>query len=125
MLAPHHCSWHSMSYDSWSDWGEDAEVSEKARNALSQTRAGAVIVASSCAIKDDDNDPPCIRAKREYKAIAKGANGSFKCVGEPENAPLTLTFEIGKEGPRLLTKAVSAAIITGAGVIGNQALGHG
>ena len=125
LLAPHHCSWHSLSYDSWSDAGEDAEVSKKARNALSQTRDGAVIVASSRAIKDDKNDPPCIRAKREYKAIASNAEGSFKCVGEPESDPITLTFEIGKEGPRLLSKAVGVAIITGTGLIGNQALGHG
>ena len=40
---------------------EQAEVSEKARNALSQARDGATIVASSNPIKDDDNDPPCIR----------------------------------------------------------------
>ncbi len=125
LQAPHHCSWHSLSYDSWSEFGEDAEVSEKARKALSQTRPGAVIVASSRAIKDDDVDPPCIRAKREYKAIAGDAGGSFKCVGEPESNPTTLTFEIGKEGPRLLSKAIGAAIITGTGVIGNQALGHG
>ena len=46
-------------------------------------------------------------------------------MGEPESAPATLTFEIGKEGPRYLTKAVGAAIITGSGAIGNQALGHG
>jgi hypothetical protein len=123
--APHHCSWHSLSYDSWSEFGEDAEVSESARKALSQTRPGAVIVSSSRAIKDDDVDPPCIRAKREYKAIASDAGGSFKCVGEPENNPATLTFEIGKEGPRLLSKAIGTAIITGTGVIGNQALGHG
>ena len=40
---------------------EQAEVSEKARKALSQARDGATIVASSNPIKDDDNDPPCIR----------------------------------------------------------------
>ena len=78
MLAPHHCSWRSLSHDSWSDLGEKAKVSEAARAALSQTRAGAVIVASSKAIKATDSDPPCIRAKREYVAIAADAKGSFK-----------------------------------------------
>jgi hypothetical protein len=86
LLAPHHCSWHSLSYDSWSDLGEDAKVNPNARKALSQTRKGAVIVASSNPIKDDDNDPPCIRAKREYEAIAKDASGSFKCVSEYPSA---------------------------------------
>ena len=82
LQSPHHCSWHSLSYDSWSEMREEAEVSEDARNALSQARSGATIVASSNPIKDDDNDPPCIRAKREYEAIAEDAAGSFECVGE-------------------------------------------
>ena len=25
LIAPHHCSWHSLSYDSWSDLGEEGE----------------------------------------------------------------------------------------------------
>ena len=102
------------------------EVSQQEYDQVAASaNAQQAIVASSRAIKDDDIDPPCIRAKREYKAIANDANGSFKCVGEPESNPTTLTFEIGKEGPRLLSKAIGAAIITGTGVIGNQALGHG
>lgn len=125
LQTPHHCSWHSLSYDSWSEKGEDAEVCEDARSALSQARKGAVVVASSKAIKDDDNDPPCIRAKREYEAIAKDANGSFKCVGEPENKPDLLEFEVGQNGPRLKTKAMTAAAVVGSGVIGSQPLAHG
>jgi hypothetical protein len=67
IFCRHHTitSWHSLSYDSWSELGEDAEVSESARNALSQTRTGAVIIASSRPIEDDDNDPPSMRAKRD------------------------------------------------------------
>jgi hypothetical protein len=127
LLAPHHCSWHSLSYDSWSDFGEEAEVNTKARKALSQTRKGAVIVASSNPIKDDDNDPPCIRAKREYVAIAKDAGGSFKCVGEYPSAKKleTTEFEIGADGPRLKSKPMKAAAIIGAGSVGSQPLGHG
>jgi hypothetical protein len=125
LQAPHHCSWHSLSYDSWSDRGEDAEVCEDARSALSQTRKGAVIVASSKAIKNNDSDPPCIRAKREYEAIAEEANGSFKCTGEPENKPDLLEFEVGQHGPRLKTQTMKASAIVGPGVIGSQPLAHG
>lgn len=127
LLAPHHCSWHSLSYDSWSELGEDAEVSPAARKALSQTRKGAVIVASSNPIKDDDNDPPCIRAKREYEDIAKDASGSFKCVGQypTEKNPETMEFEIGADGPRLKSKSMKATAIIGAGSVGSQPLGHG
>lgn len=127
LQAPHHCSWHSLSYDSWSDYGEDAEVCEDARKALSQTRRGARIVASSQPIKDDDNDPPCIRAKREYQAIAKEAGGSFTCVGEHPNEknPETMEFEVGQHGLRLKSKAMKAAAVVGAGSVGRQPLAHG
>lgn len=127
LQTPHHCSWHSLSYDSWSEMGEDAEVCEDARNALSQAREGATIVASSKPIKDDDSDPPCIRAKREYVAIADGVNGTFKCAGEhpSEKSPDVMEFEIGKAGPRLKTKLMKAATVLSSGVIGGQPLAHG
>jgi hypothetical protein len=125
LQTPHHCSWHSLSYDSWSEKGEDAEVCEDARKALGQARDGAVIVASSVAIKDDDKDPPCIRAKREYQDIADGAGGSFKCVGEPESDPKSLVFEIGANGFRAVAKVLRPAVIVGSGAVGRQALAHG
>jgi len=34
LQTPHHCSWHSLSYDSWSKKGKDAKVDENARKAL-------------------------------------------------------------------------------------------
>lgn len=127
LLAPHHCSWHSLSYDSWSKRGEDAKVCEDARSALSQARRGAVVIASSDPIKDDDNDPPCIRAKREYVTIAKEVGGSFLCVGEHPNEkkPETVEFEVGQHGPRQKSKPMKAAAIVGAGSVGSQPLGHG
>ncbi|HAJ46946.1 MAG TPA: metallohydrolase, partial [Alphaproteobacteria bacterium] len=89
LLAPHHCSWHSLSWDSWSELGEEAEVSEDARAALGQPRDGAVIVASSKTISDDDGDPPCIRAKREYDGILDEVrDGVFFCVADNDDEPL-------------------------------------
>jgi hypothetical protein len=127
LLSPHHCSWHSLSYDSWSELREKAKVSEKARSALSQTRDGAVIIASSNPIKDDDNDPPFIRAKREYVAVTDAAKGTFKCVGElpSEDEPDVLEFEIGQHGPRVKTRLMKAASVLGTGVVGRQPLAHG
>jgi len=127
LQAPHHCSWHSLSYDSWSKRGEDAKVCADARNALSQTRRGAAVIFSSDPIKDDDNDPPCIRAKREYVAIVKDAGGSVLCVGEHPNEkkPETVEFEVGQHGPRLKSKPMKAAAIVGAGSVGSQPLAHG
>ena len=125
--TPHHCSWRSLSYDSWSDLGEDAEVCDAARNALSQGRDGALIIASSKPIKNDDNDPPCIRAKREYEDIAEDFDGEFKCVGEhpSEKKPDVLEVEINRHGPKLKIKMMAAATVLGTGVIGSQPLAHG
>jgi hypothetical protein len=127
LLAPHHCSWHSLSADSWSENGEDAEVSDDARGALAQARKGALIIASSRAVKDDKNDPPCIRAKREYEEITAEVGGLFRCVGEypSEKSPDTMEFEIGRNGPRPKTKAMSAPAVVGSGAVGGQPLPHG
>lgn len=127
LQTPHHCSWHSLSYDSWSELGEDAEVCGDARKALSQARPGATLVASSDAIKDDDNDPPCIRAKREYTSIADGVKGSFKCVGEhpSEASPKVLEFEIGSHGHWVRTISMGISAIMGSGAVGRQPLPHG
>lgn len=127
LQTPHHCSWHSLSYNSWGDYGEAAKVNEDARKALSQTRPGAVLVATSKPVRDDDSDPPCIRAKREYEAIAKAAGGKFRCVGEEpsELNPGVMEFVVGAEGMRPKTKVLSAPAIVGGGAIGAQPLPHG
>ena len=127
LQAPHHCSWHSLSHDSWSEMGEDAKVSKSALYALSQARSGADIVASSNPIKDDDNDPPSIRAKREYNKIVKDVKGSFICVGEypSKKHPDILEFEIGNFGARKIAVLMAAPSVLGSGAIGRQPIAHG
>ena len=112
LLAPHHCSWRTLSHDSWSENGENAKVSEKARKALEQARYGAIIVSSSKPIADDDNDPPSIRAKREYRSIL-GYSGIFKCTGEEptKSKPTPLEFETTGSGFKLAVAPVAAASI--------------
>lgn len=110
LIAPHHCSWHSLSWDSWSDFGEDAEVSDDARSALGQPISGASIIASSKEIKDDDSDPPCIRAEREYKSILKPVNGQFTCLGELAG-DTPLEFEItAYAGPKRLERSIASRL---------------
>lgn len=127
LQAPHHCSWHTLSYDSWSDLGEDVEVSQAARSALSQALPGARIISSSKPIDDDDNDPPCVRAKREYKAIvdAEAVSGEFFCTGEhpSRSAPAPLEFEVSRHG--FILKNRPAPSIRGGGAIGREPLPHG
>lgn len=109
LLAPHHCSWHSLSYDSWSDLHEDAEVSVDARSALSQIEPNGVIVASSKPIHDDDNDPPCYGAMQVYRSIAGSASGQFICTSEHPSAesPLPMEFEVTTRGVTLLAPTSS------------------
>jgi hypothetical protein len=105
LQTPHHNSWHSLSYDSWSDLHEKAKVSPSARSALSQIRPAGTIVSSSDAIHDDDNDPPCYGAKLEYQKISQAASGKFLCTGEyPKSTDLApMEFLISPKGVELLS----------------------
>ena len=83
---------------------------------------GALVVASSKTIEDDENDPPCIRAKREYLDILDPVKGEFKCVADsPGDDPLVL--EVTSAGPRV-KRAAFAVSVAGTG-IGSQPLAHG
>lgn len=107
LLTPHHCSWHSLSYESWSGSKGKAKVAQDARSALANAKNKAFLISSSKEIKDDDCDPPCIGAKREYEGIASGVNGSFLCTAE-ECGDDVLAFEIGSNGPARGTTKGSA-----------------
>jgi len=122
-LGPHHCSWHSLSYDSWSQLRERAQVSKEARSALGQARKGAYILASSNPIVDNDIDPPCIRAKREYLSILEPVAGTFLCVADGAGgAPLE--FEVTLGGIILMRRAnaIASPFVTG---VGRQPVPHG
>lgn len=123
LIAPHHCSWHSLSYDSWSKMGEKAKVSDPARKALGQALEGALVVASSKAIKDDKNDPPCIRAKREYIDILNSVKGEFKCVADSAGDD-PLVIEVSSSGAKIKRAAFASTLGVASG-IGSQPLAHG
>ncbi len=111
MQTSHHCSWHSLSYDSWGDLGEKAKVSPDARKALGQALSGAYIVATSKPIKNDKDDPPCIRAKREYEAILSPVNGIFlnTSLHGGEDDPVPMEFDVNPDGPKLRAVVEDAA----------------
>lgn len=128
LQAPHHCSWHSLSYDSWSEMGEDAEVCEEARSALGQTRKGAIVVASSKVVDPDESDPPCDRAKCEYVSIVDDRSDRFVCVADIwDDEGLALEYEITASGitktVKNVAKAATAAM--GIGATASQARAHG
>ncbi|ENV3372817.1 hypothetical protein ACFJ3W_003632 [Salmonella enterica] len=78
-----------------------------ARNALGQARNGATIISSSKQIIDDDYDPPCIRAKREYDDILDNVDGWFSCTGDLKDKAI-LEFEVAIDG-KLIPAIVGAA----------------
>ena len=126
--TPHHCSWRSLSFDRWSEMGEDVKVDDDARNALSQTRKGAVIVASCKPIKADDDNPPHERAKHEYLDIVGNDEERFFCTDEYwDDKGLALEFELKSSG--IVRKIGSAAKIAapalGISATASQARPHG
>lgn len=127
MQTPHHCSWHSLSYDSWSEKKEKAQVEQPARNGLGQARAGAVIVASCKPIRDDDVDPPCIRAKTEYEDILKTKGGTFICTDEypKEAAPEPYVLTVTAEGASKPSIGQAAAKLGAAASIAKEPMPHG
>jgi len=128
LQTPHHCSWRSLSFDRWSELGEKVKVDPDAHDALSQTRKGAVIVASSKPIKKDDDNPPHERAKREYVDILDGDDERFYCTDEYWDAEsLALEFDVKASGiTRKIAKAAArAAAALGIGATAAQARQHG
>ena len=128
LQTPHHCSWRSLSFDRWSKLAEKVKVDPDARKALSQTRKGAVIVASSKPIKKDDDNPPHERAKREYVDILDSDGERFYCTDEywgEENQ--ALQFEVKASGitRKIAAVAARAAVALGIGATAAQARQHG
>ena len=118
LLAPHHCSWRTMSEDSESEC-DNPKADKDALNALGQANKEAFIVSSSKAIKNDEDTPPSYRAKKEYEKILEKVGGKFLCVEEETKGRECLEFEIdveirkvgsgGKGGrpPRIIVPATS------------------
>lgn len=128
LQTPHHCSWRSLSFDRWSELGEKVKVDPDAREAVSQTRKGAVIVASSKPIKKDDDNPPHERAKREYIDILAGDDERFYCTDEywaDENQALELEIKASGITRKLAKAAALAAPALGIGATAAHARQHG
>ena len=97
LTAPHHCSWHSLSYDSQSE-DENPQVCDDAKKALSQCKNGAFIVSQSKIIKKSDEDPPSEAAKKEYLGIVE--KEQFICTNAypNKNKPEPLEFNLTNNG---------------------------
>src|SRR5205807_491986 len=91
--------------------------------ALGQARSGALIIASSNEIFDDDVDPPCVRAKREYEQILKPVSGRFRCLGDGSD-PEPMEIELKAQGHTVKRSKIAASFVVGTG-LGSQPFQHG
>jgi len=90
-LAPHHCSWTFFNEN-----GD--EPIEESLHLLAQKRGQAYIVVSSKPIKDNDDNPPSYKAKKQYLKVV--GDDRFVCTGEnlTEDNPEPIYFLLSKNG---------------------------
>jgi len=124
LLAPHHCSWHSLSYDSQTECDEP-EVSSDAKSALSQAIEGAFIISSSKPIKDDDNDPPSFAAKEVYLFFIDESH--FLCTQEyPSEENLEpIIINLTSSGPQRKSQKSISKLAAASTAATGEAFPHG
>ena len=124
LLTPHHCSWHSLSYDSQSKC-ESPQVAENAKKALSHIIEGGFIISSSKAIRNDKNDPPSYAAKKEYLSVVDPKH--FLCTGEypKENQLEPIIINLTTSGPQEKSPKSKSKISNASSASTGQAFPHG
>lgn len=105
LLAPHHCSWHSVSTEDVDRGNPDKDIEDF----LEKSKDKAYIIASSKRIKRNNDNPPSYRAKNVY---AKHLNNDerFICTAEyPDSEnPKPLVLKITGQGVSVKSVTTSA-----------------
>ena len=98
-MAPHHCSWTYFNDVPYKK-GETDEPVESAKNLIKDHKAkGAVIIASSKQIKDDDDNPPHYPAKKEYEKLIGSSDKFISLAEEPDSKnPKPVVYEVTSSG---------------------------
>lgn len=112
-LAPHHCSWTFFSENP----SEENDPSDTILDFLkNRKRKGAIAIASSKPIKDDDDNPPHYIAKQRYEEIFGAKN--FICTGEhpSEEEPEPIYFTMTKNGPVKDDYASKSQVVSSAAI---------
>ncbi|HLP37745.1 hypothetical protein [Lacibacter sp.] len=96
-LAPHHCSWTFFNESSNKD-----EVQDSSIEVLRYRRTGGKVIASSKVIIDNDDNPPCYKAKKEYlKHLDSGKDFLNTDTYPKESEPVPIVFVTTANGPVL------------------------
>lgn len=94
--APHHCS-----YKFFADDREDAP-NQASLDFLKKSESNAYVVSSSKVVKQNDDNPPCQKAKNRYTDQVGKSN--FLCTSgtSEDEADKPIIFEIDNEGLKLI-----------------------
>jgi hypothetical protein len=124
LYIPHHCSWHSLSYDSQSN-DDEPQICEDAKKALSNYKVGAFAVSQSKVITDKTDDPPSVEAKKEYQYIV--GNDKFICTNEYPNTkePEPLEFTLTSSGPQKKSVRAKSKLTTASSQSARESYPHG
>ena len=97
-MAPHHCSWTYFNDVPYKK-GETDEPVESSKDLIKDHKTkGAVIIASSKQIKDDDDNPPHYPAKEEYVKLI-GSDKFISLAEEPDTKkPKPVVYEVTSSG---------------------------
>ena len=97
-MAPHHCSWTYFNDVPYKK-GETDEPVESSKDLIKDHKTkGAVIIASSKQIKDDDDNPPHYPAKGEYVKLI-GSDKFISLAEEPgTKKPKPVVYEVTSSG---------------------------
>ena len=95
LLAPHHCSWHSVSTEDTKEGTADEEIEAF----LEKSKNKAFVISSSKKIKRNDDNPPSYRAKKVYIKHLQD-DERFICTAEypDEDNPKPLVMKITSQG---------------------------
>lgn len=123
-MAPHHCSWTYFNDVPYKK-GETDEPVESSKDLIRNHKMkGAVIIASSKQIKDDDDNPPHYPAKKEYVKLI-GSDKFISLAEEPDSKnPKPVVYEVTSTGfqrkDKNLQKGSAGAAIGSTGTSGRK-----
>ena len=123
-MAPHHCSWTYFNDVPYKK-GETDEPVESSKDLIKNHKmTGAVIIASSKQIKDDDDNPPHYPAKEEYVKLI-GSDKFISLAEQPDSKnPKPVVYEVTSTGfqrkDKNQQKGSAGAAISSSGTTGRK-----
>lgn len=118
-LACHHCSW---TFFNNTPQKENPTPVATSLEILDFARKGAIVIASSKVIKNNDDNPPHYQAKQEYiKKLESKANFMNTATDPSEDDPQPIVFVVTPNGPSRATNRAKGGAIGSAGAGGAAA----